>query len=765
MIPAPTVFNGRFVTSDNNSDSFVPSPDANTTPSSPSSQPSGSVKSNAKDNDFAASLREDQLHHDPLLECLVELTRLYGRPSTQAALSAGLPLEGGCLTPSLFARAAMRAGLSSKIVRRQLESIDSALLPVILLLKGDQACVLLRWNKSRDAARVLFPETGQGKVTLSLKELQERYIGVALFARPRFNLDARTPEVRRVADRHWFWGAIIEQWPLYRDVISAALLINLFALVTPLFSMNVYDRVVPNNAIETLWMLALGVLLMIGMDFTLRLLRGRFIDLASARIDVKLSALIMERVLGMRLESRPASVGSFALTLRSFESVRDFIASATVTALIDFPFVLVFLFAIVWISWPLALIPLLGLVVGMIYASIVQKKMLALAETTYRAAALRNASLVESLTALETIKTQGAEGAIQNKWERTTAFLARTNVETRLLSASVTSSTAVIIQVVNILMVIAGVYLIQERLLTMGGLIAATMFAGRAMGPMAQAVALLMQYQNASMALTAVNTMMMQEVERPANASFIHRPVLKGKIEFRNVSFGYPGQGEPALQNVSLLVAPGDHVVIIGRTGSGKTTLQKLMLGLYQPSSGVVRIDGVDVRQLDPADLRRNVGFVGQDATLFYGTLRENISIGAPYADDTAIIAAAEVAGLTEFVNRHPKGYDMLIGERGESLSGGQRQEVAIARAVLMDPPVLFFDEPTSAMDFTTEHGFKERLKRFAEHKTVVIVTHRTSLIELATRIIVVDDGRIVADGPRDEVVQALQAGRVGRAA
>ena len=529
--------------------------------------------------------------------------------------------------------------------------------------------------------------------------------------------------------------------------------------------MNVYDRVVPNNAIETLWMLALGVLLMIGMDFTLRLLRGRFIDLASARIDVKLSALIMERVLGMRLESRPASVGSFALTLRSFESVRDFIASATVTALIDFPFVLVFLFAIVWISWPLALIPLLGLVVGMIYASIVQKKMLALAETTYRAAALRNASLVESLTALETIKTQGAEGAIQNKWERTTAFLARTNVETRLLSASVTSSTAVIIQVVNILMVIAGVYLIQERLLTMGGLIAATMFAGRAMGPMAQAVALLMQYQNASMALTAVNTMMMQEVERPANASFIHRPVLKGKIEFRNVSFGYPGQGEPALQNVSLLVAPGDHVVIIGRTGSGKTTLQKLMLGLYQPSSGVVRIDGVDVRQLDPADLRRNVGFVGQDATLFYGTLRENISIGAPYADDTAIIAAAEVAGLTEFVNRHPKGYDMLIGERGESLSGGQRQEVAIARAVLMDPPVLFFDEPTSAMDFTTEHGFKERLKRFAEHKTVVIVTHRTSLIELATRIIVVDDGRIVADGPRDEVVQALQAGRVGRAA
>ena len=718
-----------------------------------------------KDNEFISDLREDQLHHDPLLACLVELTRLHGRPSTRAALSAGLPLEGGCLTPSLFARAATRAGLSSKIVRRSLDSIDSALLPVILLLKGDQACVLLRWNKGKDAARVLFPETGQGKVTLSLNELQERYIGVALFARPRFNLDARTPEVRKVVDRHWFWGALIEQWPLYRDVLGAALLVNLFALVTPLFSMNVYDRVVPNNATETLWMLALGVIMVIGMDFTLRLLRSHFIDLASARIDVKLSALIMERVLGMRLESRPASVGSFASTLRSFESVRDFIASATVTALIDFPFVLIFLLVVAWISWPLALIPVVGLLVGSIYAYFVQKKMQVLAETTYRAAALRNSSLIESLTALETIKTQGAEGAVQNKWERTTAFLARTNAETRLLSTAVTNSTSVVSQLVNVLLVVAGVFLIQDRQLTMGGLIAVTMLGGRIMAPLGQAVALLMQYQSAGLALTTLDKMMAQEVERPDNAAFIHRPVIKGKIEFRGVSFNYPSQGEPALQNVSLLIAPGDHVVIIGRTGSGKTTLQKLMLGLYRPSSGVVRFDGVDLRQLDPADLRRNVGFVGQDATLFYGTLRENISIGAPYADDSAIIAAAEVAGLTDFVNRHPKGFDMLIGERGDSLSGGQRQEVAIARAVLMDPPVLFFDEPTSAMDFTTEHGFKERLKIFAANKTVVIVTHRTSLIDLATRIIVVDDGRIVADGPRDEVVHALQSGRVGRAA
>jgi len=715
--------------------------------------------------EFIADLREDLLHHDPLLACLVELTRLHGRPSTRAALSAGLPLEGGCLTPSLFARAAARAGLSSRIVRRTLDGIDHILLPVILLLKGDQACVLLGWNQAGDTAQLLFPETGQGEVTLSRQELAERYMGIALFARPLFAFDARTPEVGKVVQRHWFWGALLEQSAVYRDVIGAALLINIFALVMPLFSMNVYDRVVPNNATDTLWMLALGILLVFVMDFMMRLLRGHFIDLASARIDVKLSALIMERVLGMRLEMKPASVGSFASNLRSFESVRDFIASATVTALIDFPFALIFILVILWISWPLVFIPILGLLVGLIYAYLIQHKMHELAETTYRASALRNASLVESLTALETIKTQGAEGVVQNKWERTTAFLARTSAQMRLLSATATNGAASITQLTNVLLIVAGVYLIHERLLTMGGLIAITMLGGRAMAPLGQAVGLLMQFQNARMSLETLDKLMGQPVERPDAAAFIHRPEIQGEIEFRNVSFNYPGQGEAALQNISMHIKPGEHVVVLGRTGSGKTTLQKLMLGLYQPSDGVVRIDGIDLRQLDPADLRRNVGFVGQDATLFYGTLRENIAIGAPYADDSAIVGAAEVAGLTQFVNRHPKGFDMLIGERGESLSGGQRQEVAIARAVLMDPPVLLLDEPTSAMDFSTEHGFKERLKRFAAHKTVVIVTHRSSLIDLANRIIVVDDGRIVADGPREQVVEALQSGRIGRAA
>ena len=730
----------------------------------------------SSDRVLSGDLHPDLQHNDPLLDCLVELTHVLGRPSTRAALSAGLPLENGCLTPSLFERAAARAGLSSRIMRRALNRLNAVLLPAILLLKDDQACVLLGWRKSKSegrsryTARLLFPETGQGEVRLSREELAARYTGVALFAKPRFLFDARAPEAggKAAAGRNWFWQALLEQMPVYRDVLGAALMINLFAVALPLFTMNVYDRVVPNrDATDTLWMLATGMFLVFAMDFAMRLLRSHFIDLASARIDVRLSALIMERVLGMRLEGRPASVGSFASNLRSFESVRDFIASTTVTALIDLPFAMLFLLMIVWIAWPLALVPLCGLFVGLVYAYILQFRMHELAETTYRAAALRNASLIESLTALETIKTQNAESAVQGKWERTTAFLARTNAQLRLLSAFASNGATLIMQAVNVALIIIGVYLIHEHALTLGGLIAATMLGGRAIAPLTQGVGLLMQFQNARASLSTLGKLMELPVERPnveTSEAFIHRPELKGAIEFRDVSFSYPNQGIVALKQASLRIEPGERVVILGSTGSGKSTLQKLMLGLYQPSKGAVRMDGIDLRQLDPADLRRNVGYVGQESMLFYGTLRENIAIGAPYATDAAIIHAADMAWLTPFVNRHPKGFDMQIGERGESLSGGQRQQVAIARAMLMDPPVLLFDEPTSAMDFSTEAAFKERLRRYLGHKTLVIVTHRTSLIDLASRIIVIDDGRIVADGPRDKVIQALQSGQIRKA-
>ena len=711
------------------------------------------------------ALAQSGADEDELLACLLVLAKSHGENLTRDAALAGLPIENGRLTPSLFARAAHRAGLSSKIVHQALPKLKAALFPVVLLLHDERACVLLARSKDGQTLQVVYPELGDAPVNVPLAKLQAEYNGYAIYARPRLHFDARSPEVKAGRHGHWFWSVIAENRKLYRDVLLAALLANLFALGMPLFTMNVYDRVVPNQAFDTLWILASGLLLILLGDLLLRILRGRFVDLASSRTDVKLSAYIMERVLGTRMEQRPVSAGSFAANLRAFESVRDFISSATVVAFIDLPFALIFMVVIGWIAWPMV-IPLgIGALFMLLFALTVQHRMHELAETTYRAGAQRNAILIEGLVGFETVKALGAEAPIQRKWEKSAALLARVGVQLRLLSALASNSSAFVQQSINMVIIILGVYLIGEKELTMGGMIACTMLASRAMAPVGQVAGLLVQYHTAATALTSLNEMMKREVERPDDANFITRGVLHGAVEFRDVSFAYPGQEMQALSKVTLRIKPGEKVAILGRIGSGKTTLQKMILGLYRPTSGAVLIDGIDQRQLDPAELRRQIGYVQQDVMLFYGSLRDNITMGAPLADDAAVLKAAELAGILDLVNHHPKGFDMLVGERGESLSGGQRQGVAIARAAINDPAIVLLDEPTAAMDHSSEEEVKRRLAEFVRGKTLVLVSHRTSLLDLVDRIIVMDAGRIMADGPKDQVIMALRQGRVGKAA
>lgn len=701
---------------------------------------------------------------DPLLDCLLLIARAHGQVQTRDGVVAGLPLEAGRLSPSLFERAARRAGMRSNIAVTDLAEINTALLPAVLLLSGARACVLLGFSKDGGSARLVFPELGEAEVVLPVAELAVQYTGHVIYVRPGFRFDARAPQVGAVRGEHWFWGVIAENRSIYRDVLLAALMVNLFALAMPVFVMNVYDRVVPNNAIETLWVLTAGVLVVLAGDLVLRTLRGHFVDLASSRADVRLSAFIMERVLGMRMEQRPASAGSLAASLRAFESVRDFISSATVTAFIDLPFAVLFMIVIGWIAWPLVLPFVLGMVILLIYAMAVQGRMHELAEATYRAGAQRNATLVEGLVGMETLKSMGAEAVVQRKWEASAALLARVGTQLRLLSASTVNGSSWVQHMVSLGVILIGVHLIGEGALSMGGLIACYMLSTRAMAPIGQVAGLLVQYHNASTALTSLDTLMQREVERPEGATFISRQGFKGEIEFRDVGFTYPGQEVEALRGVSFRIRPGEHVAILGRIGSGKTTLEKLILGLYRPTSGAVLIDGIDLRQLDPAELRRHIGYVPQDVTLFYGSLRENIALSSPLAEDSAVLKAAEVAGITDFANAHPRGFDMVVGERGESLSGGQRQGVAIARAVINDPPMLLLDEPTASMDHSSEEEVKRRLAGFAAGKTMIVITHRTSLLDLAERIIVVDGGRIVADGPKAQVVEALRQGRIGRA-
>lgn len=702
---------------------------------------------------------------DELLSCLLILARSHGETLTRDAALAGLPAERGKLTPALFERAARRAGLASRVVRQPLMALKAELFPVVLLQQGDHACLLVGRSADGQTLQLVYPELGAAPVSLPIDQVESRYSGRAIYARPRLRFDARSPEVRAGRHGHWFWSVIAENRALYRDVLLAALLTNLFALAMPLFTMNVYDRVVPHQAFDTLAVLSAGLLLVLVGELVLRVLRGRFVDLASSRADVKLSAAIMERVLGMRMEQRPVSAGSFASNLRAFESVRDFIGSATVVAFIDLPFALIFLVVVGWIAWPMLLPLLLGTLILLLYALAVQGRMHQLAETSYRASAQRNATLIDALVGFETVKAMAAEAAIQRKWEQGAALLARIGAQLRLLSSSASNGAVFVQQTINLVIVILGVWLIGEHRLTMGGLIACTMLASRALAPIAQVAGLLVQYHSASTALTSLDEMMQREVERPDDSNFIARGSLQGAIEFRDVSFVYPGQTTPALRNVSLRIQPGEKVGILGRIGSGKTTFEKLILGLYRPTGGAVLIDGIDQRQLDPAELRRQIGYVQQDVMLFYGSLRENITLASPLADDVELLKAAELGGIMELVNGHPQGLDMLVGERGESLSGGQRQGVAIARAVLHDPTILLLDEPTSAMDHSSEEAIKRRLAGFARGKTLLLVSHRSSLLDLVDRLIVIDAGRIVADGPKEQVTAALRQGQIGKAA
>jgi len=700
----------------------------------------------------------------PLLECLLVITRSHGLSASAETLLAGLPLQHDQLTPSSFSRSAKRAGLTSKIVARDLLQLNEALFPVILLLNNNSACVLLELNKDTQSARVVYPELANSSRIISVDELRANYAGRVIYARPEQQFDARTTGIAKVERGHWFWSAIAEHRELYRDVLLTAFIINIFALASPLFVMNVYDRVVPNHATDTLWVLSLGIVLMISADFGLRMMRAWFVDLAASRTDVTLSATIMERVLGMKLSERPVSVGSFASSLQSFEAIRSFISSATVLAFIDLPFVLLFTVVILLISWPLVFPILLGVITSLIYAAAVQHKMHSLSENSMQASAQRNAILVESLQGLETLKTTGAEGRMQAIWEKATLLLSRTSVKMRMLSGSVSSGTAWIQQIVSVVIIIVGVYQIIDGNLTQGGLIAAYMLSARVMGPISQTAALLMQYHYAATALASLEQIMNKPVDRPEGAHWISRARLQGGIEFKQVTFKYPQDEREVLRNISFKINPGERVAILGRNGSGKTTLEKIVAGLYEPNAGTVLVDGIDIRQLDPAELRRNIGYVSQDVNLFYGNLRENIAMGAGHVNDETLLEAVRLSGLSEFVNQHPAGLAMPVGEHGQLLSGGQRQSVTIARALLSDPAILLFDEPTGSMDHSSEEEFKRNIAQYARGKTLIVITHRTSLLELVDRIIVIDAGKIVADGAKEQVVEALRQGRIGRA-
>jgi len=698
--------------------------------------------------------------NDPLLLCLVILSRLYGNPKSPTALAAGLPVPKDGLTPALFVRAAERIGLAATLARRRFAAIGEMALPVVLLLRGGQACVLLR-RVDGDTAEIATPDNLDGSRRIAIADLADRYAGATIVVRPKIRLDPRASDLAAARPRSWFWGSIFRFTPIYLEVIVAAVLVNLFAIVSPLFVMTVYDRVVPNRAFDTLWVLAVGVGIAFAFDFLLRTLRSYFIDRTGKALDRKISGRIFEHILGIRMAAGPQSAGAFASNIREFETLRDFFTSASLAAVVDLPFLFLFI-AMVWVvGGPVAVVPLTLVPIVLVVSLLIQMPMRRAVERSYRESAQKHATLVETINGLDSIKAASAEGHIQRDWDGYVAAAAASAMSSRLWSAISVNFTLLMANLATVGVVIWGVYRAAEGLMTVGAMVAATILTGRAMAPLAQISGLVVRFHQSWTSLKGLNRLMATPSERPPGKVFLRRPTVDGAIEFRDVAFRYPAQEGRALDGVSFRIAPGERVGIVGRIGSGKTTIERMVIGLYEPESGAVLIDGTDIRQVDPADLRRNVGCVLQDAHLFFGSVKDNITLGAPYVDEESVLRAAAISGVDAFIRGHPHGFDLQVGEGGRMLSGGQRQAIVIARALLMNPPILLLDEPTSSMDNSTENAFKARLAPILPGKTLLLVTHRNSMLSLVDRLIVMDGGKVVADGPKQMVLEALMKGRV----
>ncbi|MFK0088844.1 type I secretion system permease/ATPase [Pseudomonas sp. NPDC090755] len=703
-----------------------------------------------------------QSFDDPLLDGLLILCKLHGCTVSRAGLSAGLPLAQQRLDLGLLPRAAARAGLQARVLRRPLSAISALNLPVLLLLKEGRCAVLRRWGDD-GRALILPSEAEGGEQWVSREELEQAYAGEALFARPRHELeDLRAPLMPRVDA--WFRDTLkLSRW-LYSDAVLASLLINLLGLMVPLFVMQTYDRVVPNQATSTLWVLAVGLLIGTLFELILRVVRAHLLDQAGKKTDLILSATLFERITGMSMKARPATVGGFAQSIHDFQGLREFLTAVTLTSVIDLPFVVLMLLVIGLLGGWLVVIPLIAFPLTIIFALFIQVRLRDTVQKSLALGAVRQALLIETLGGLETLKACSAESERQYQWESTHGALTRLDAHARNLSALATNGTLFIQQFCGMATIVAGVYSIIAGNLSVGALVASYMLGSRVLAPLGQIAGLITRYQQAQLTMRSTDALMALPQERQVGQQPLERTQLRGGLEVSHVTFRYTGQNAAALNGVSFSVKPGERIGIIGRSGSGKSTLARLMMGFYAPDEGQILLDNLDLRQLDIADLRHQIGYVAHDLPLLAGSLRDNLTLGARYVSDARMLEVAELTGVSELARQHPQGFDRPVGERGQLLSGGQRQSVLLARAMLLEPPIMILDEPTSHMDNASEDQLRQRLHGWVQGKTLLLVTHRTSMLSLVDRLLVLDNGKVVADGPKDAVIDALRKGRVGTA-
>lgn len=693
-------------------------------------------------HDMAGFLATEQ----SLILAVQHVLALNGTAFSEGAIRDLPELIREAFDPQAAVSALRHVGFEASLGEFPASALVPAHCPLIAFGKDSEAIVIEKIEENGDAVIRGFAEADQHTI-LSRSDLDYALLPYVILARKVH--EASQPKGKN----DWFWGSFAQSKWLYGQVVAAATLTNVLGLGTSLFIMVVYDRVVPNEAIESLIALTIGVLIALGFDFAIKTLRAQFVDRAGKRADLRMSRLIFDKILNMRLDKRSRKAGAMASIVREFDTLRDFFTSATLIAVVDLPFIFFFIWVIYMLSGPLALVPLIAVPLVIATGLVIQPFLARIAEGSMQSNMSKQAVLVETLNGLETVQATGSGRLMRRRFEEASDAQSELGLKNRMLSQFAINSAASIQQLAQIATIFYGVFLIQDGVITMGAMIAAVILGGRTLAPLSQLASAMSRANGALQAYRSLSSVMSDDSDQAdASRPRLSRPQLKGSIELKNLSYTFPGANAPIIRNLSLKIPAGQKVAIVGRMGSGKSTLSRLMAGLIEPIEGAVMIDGVDIRQIDKSDLRRNVGVMLQETWLFSGTVKENLQMGFYEYDDAHLLNIAKISGVDDFVANHPQGYDMLLKERGEGLSGGQRQSINLARALLHDPNLLILDEPTSSMDTATEKAVLERIKAWAGNRTMIMITHRNTLLDLADRVLVIDQGTVLADTTPDKL-------------
>ncbi|WP_373766547.1 type I secretion system permease/ATPase [Glaesserella sp.] len=698
-----------------------------------------------------------------IIEHLSVMTQLLGAHLSSATLTAhatrtdGMGVNFRSLSEYLTSE-----GFENTLSKRALCDIPALSVPVLLFLKNEEAALVTEIQVDDEGNR-LYKLHHPDNLSQWVNEnsLSESYLGTCWFVKPRKSVDSRSELPEYNLPKAWFFKVIWRFKKYYYQVILSTFVINFLALVSSLYVMNVYDRVIPNQAYQTLWALSIGVVLAITFEFIAKMMRAYLTDIAGKKADLIISSALFRRVMGLKLQQRPASSGSYANNLRDFESVREFMTSASLLTLVDLPFLLLFVIVIWMIGGALAWVPMLIIPIVIIVSVLAQIPLSRYINESMRESSQRQGLAVEALEGIETLKTNNALNWAQKRWDFFTAKSSASSIKVKNMSNFVTNFTMAMQQLNTVFLVVLGTYLIHsespDSKITMGALIASVILSGRALAPLGQIAGLAVRFQQAWLALKGVNNIVERPIERDAERSYLTLNEVRGNLKFENVAFSYT-QDKESISALNLSIHAGEKVGVLGRIGSGKSTILKLASGLYEPQKGSIALDDIDLRQIDPALLRNQVLLLEQNPRLFLGSLRENLDLSRMdhFSDDKTLLDALSRFNLLELIRKHPRGLDMPLGENGLGLSGGQKQIIALARMTMRNPKIVLLDEPTTGLDNATEQQALTAIADWAKEKTLVVVTHRPQVLQIVDRIVVVDNGNIVMDGPKDEILKRL---------